>query len=498
VSDAGPELDKAQIAEALSVGIACVDPVGRQNYVNKAFADLVGWSVAELMGAEPPFVYWPPEELERIQEALQRTVAGESSPDGFELVFMRRDGTRLDVLVSISPILAGDQVIAWAAAVTPIGRLKEVEAALLEKEQRLSLALSAGRLGSWEFELAGDRVEWSAGLERIHGIPEGSFGGTFEDYVSDIHPDDLEQVLVTISESSRGRAPHHLLYRIVRPDGEIRWLEAHGRLMLDASGRAVRMVGICADVTERVEVEEATRRARDAAEEANRSKAAFLAAMSHELRTPLNAIGGYLDLIDAGIYGPVTEAQKQALLRVKKSQAYLLRLITDLLQFARLEAGRLEFREEHFELGEVVAAIAPMFATEAAASGVEYVHDDCATAPTVCGDPARVQQILSNLLGNAVKYTPAGGRISLSCSADDAHVYVRVRDTGPGIPAESHESIFHPFVQMGEATAIPSGGGVGLGLAISRDLARAMNGDITVQSEPGAGSTFIVSLPRAH
>ncbi|HEY6830824.1 MAG TPA: GAF domain-containing sensor histidine kinase [Gemmatimonadaceae bacterium] len=235
-----------------------------------------------------------------------------------------------------------------------------------------------------------------------------------------------------------------------------------------------------------------------AAETANKSKSQFLRTISHELRTPLNAIGGFAELIEMGIEGPVTEKQRAALARIKANQRHLLTLITEILSFVRIESGRLEYRLGRVSLTQALADVSVMLSlaaeqkkltlTTAAAQGDEDV--------VAWADSDRVRQILLNLVMNAVKYTPAGGTITMSCASVGGNAVARVADTGPGIEPKQLESIFEPFVQVTTGLT-DQGGGVGLGLAISRDLARAMQGDLTVESTIGSGSSFTLSLPLA-
>jgi PAS domain S-box-containing protein len=241
-----------------------------------------------------------------------------------------------------------------------------------------------------------------------------------------------------------------------------------------------------------VEVE----RERTAAEEANRAKSAFLAVMSHELRTPLNAISGYVQLLEMGIHGPVTAAQLEALDRIGRSQKHLLRLINDVLNLARIEAGRVEFMLEDVDLAALMADVTPMVEPQMLAKGLAL---EVAIAPgaTARADREKVQQIVINLLSNAVKFTAAGGRVRVDGArvpGQPPRVRLAVADTGIGIPPEKQALVFDPFVQVDMSRTRRSEGS-GLGLAISRDLARGMGGDLTVESTAGAGSTFTLWLP---
>src|ERR1700680_3754978 len=232
------------------------------------------------------------------------------------------------------------------------------------------------------------------------------------------------------------------------------------------------------------------------AETANRAKTAFLGAMSHELRTPLNAIGGYIDILDMGLRGPVTAGQHADFARVKTNQQHLALLITEILNFVRVGSGRVEYT-----LGDIKACDAmrhamelmePLFAQKALKfNGIGGNLNTVAHA-----DPERVTQILVNLLSNAIKFTGAGGAISANCGSTADTVTLQIGDTGIGIAPDKHETIFEPFIQLKEGLTDREGG-VGLGLAISRDLARAMNGDLTVESSEGKGARFTLSLPRA-
>ena len=236
--------------------------------------------------------------------------------------------------------------------------------------------------------------------------------------------------------------------------------------------------------------------ARAEADRANRAKSEFLATMSHELRTPLNAIGGYAELIELGIRGPVTPEQRADLEKIQRSQRHLLGLINGVLNYARVEAGAVHYDVADVPLDEVLATCEALVAPQVRAKGLTLRYEAAPGALRACADREKVQQVVLNLLSNAVKFTEPDGRIVLSGAAAGTAVRVAVRDTGIGIAPEQLARVFEPFVQV-DASLTRTREGTGLGLAISRDLARGMGGDLTAESTPGVGSTFTLTLPGA-
>ena len=267
-------------------------------------------------------------------------------------------------------------------------------------------------------------------------------------------------------------------------------------------GKIVAAVAINADVTEirqnaaeRERLLAAAQEARAEADAANQAKGDFLAVMSHELRTPLNAIGGYTELLQMGIHGAITPEQNDALERIQRSQRHLLGLINGVLNYARADAGAVNYAVEEVLLGEVLAACEALIAPQMRARQLAFASVTCPPEHAARADREKVQQVVLNLLSNAAKFTEPGGRVTLACEAvGDGTVRVHVADTGNGIPPDQLERVFQPFVQV-DAKLTRTREGTGLGLAISRDLARGMGGDLTAESEPGRGSTFTLTLP---
>ncbi|HEX2717843.1 MAG TPA: ATP-binding protein, partial [Gemmatimonadaceae bacterium] len=311
------------------------------------------------------------------------------------------------------------------------------------------------------------------------------------------------------------------------PDQDAHWFEVYGRVALtgepqrfeapaEALGRWYdvyafrigepdeRRVAILFDdisARKRAEAEReralaAAQSARAEAEGASRAKGEFLAVMSHELRTPLNAIGGYAELIELGLHGPVTEQQRADLARIQASQRHLLGLINQILNYTRVDAGAVRYDLTDIVAAEALAAAEALVVPQIRARGLTYVLDTCSREMRLRADREKVQQILLNLLSNAIKFTDPGGEVRVACTDAGRMVAIAVSDTGVGIDHDKLLHIFEPFVQVDQRLTRPHDG-LGLGLAISRDLARGMGGDLTVESAPAMGSTFTLSLPRA-
>ena len=247
---------------------------------------------------------------------------------------------------------------------------------------------------------------------------------------------------------------------------------------------------------ERTAAEEALRAARQQAEDASRAKGDFLAVMSHELRTPLNAIGGYAELMELGLRGPITEAQRSDLGRIQQSQKHLLGLINQVLNYTRVETGNVSYDMTDVPVATALVAAEALVVPQVRAKGLKYTLGACDPGLAVRADREKLQQILLNLLTNAIKFTASGGEIAVGCTEKGSEIRIHVSDTGVGIPGDKLATIFDPFVQV-DSRLIRAQEGVGLGLAISRDLARGMGGELMVESTEGKGSTFSLALTRA-
>jgi PAS domain S-box-containing protein len=372
---------------------------------------------------------------------------------------------------------------------------------LLAVLEQSPLAIGIAEAPSGRFLFLNDEFERLAGVRPVVGRAAKPDSGEWESYHADGSSAGVEELPLVRSLRS-GEVVRNEVIRLKRHDGTIVELMTNAAPVKDSGGTIVAAVMIFWDVTAQRKAEEELRRAHEAEAHANRAKSEFLAVMSHELRTPLNAIGGHIQLIEMEVHGPVNDAQREALGRVQRSQRHLLSLINDVLNLARIETGHVDYEISDVPLEAAVAEVKAMVEPLLSARRLQCELAGSPYAPdppiVVRADREKLQQILFNLLSNAIKFSPADGRITVEAIATDGEpmATVRVTDDGDGIPTAKLESIFEPFVQLGSHPASMAGG-LGLGLSISRDLARGMGGDLSAASEPGSGATFVLSLPRA-
>ncbi|HUQ99077.1 MAG TPA: PAS domain-containing protein [Gemmatimonadaceae bacterium] len=364
-------------------------------------------------------------------------------------------------------------------------------------------------------ELSEARYRFLANAIPVHvwtGTPEGAL-----DYVSDraaaylgrtpdqivgegwlhvLHPDDVTPTIDRWKRSLETGEPYEIEFRLwSAADNRYRWYLGRATPQRDENGQIIRWFGTNTDIEESKQAQAELKRLTDEALEANRAKSDFLAAMSHDLRTPLNAIGGYAQLIEMGVRGPVTEEQRTDLLKIQRSKNHLDRLVSDVLSFAKLGAGRLELRVTELDVRTILGTVVDIVTPQLAEKELTLAPLNVPPGVKVFADIDKTRQILINLLANALKFTPAGGRIAVEVKDGGSSVAISVIDTGIGVPEDQLERIFEPFAQAKRALQAADAG-VGLGLAISRQLARAMDGDLTVQSVAGKGSTFTLTLPK--
>jgi PAS domain S-box-containing protein len=359
----------------------------------------------------------------------------------------------------------------------------------LRSEERLRFALDAASMGTWDWDLSTNQVQWSDNLAWIHGLREGAFDGTFASYEREIHPEDRERVFASIHKALNEGVPHDVEYRIVSPDGTIRWCEGKGRVEYE-NGQPVRMTGVCMMVTRRKEAELARLAA---AEESSRLKDEFLATLSHELRTPMNAILGWVQMLQAGELSAARA--KQGIEVIGRNARLQAQLIEDILDVSRIITGKLDIDRVPVSISQVLETIVAGVGPSAEAKRIIVRQEIEPDLPSVEGDPKRLHQVLSNVLSNAIKFTAEEGAVVLRCKADDSAVNIEVEDSGIGIPSEFLPFVFDRFRQA-DSRSTRAHDGLGLGLAIARHLVEQHGGAIRAHSDgPGKGTTVSIRLP---
>ncbi len=543
------ELYRLLVESVQDYAILALDVHGCILSWNEGAERLKGYTAKEAVGKHFSIFY--PRELvaEGFPEFELRTAAntGRFEDEGWRI---RKDGSRFWANVVITPLRdkSTGRLLGFAKVTRDLTERQEAEEALRESEERFRLLIEGVKdYAIFMLDPTGRVATWNEGAERINGYRAKEIIGQHfskfyppEDVAANKPQRELEIASRTGKYEEEG-------WR-VRKNGEVFWSSVLITALRNKAGELVGFGKVTRDLTERRaaeqraiadarrvaaeeaarheaelreqelraladqlktqtkeleartrEADEARRRAEESrarADEANRAKSQFLAAMSHELRTPLNAIGGYTELLALGVFGPVTPQQKEQLGRIKRSQDHLLGIINDILNFSKIEAGQVHYDLGPVALKEVIDAVILMIMPQAREKGVRFVTASCSKDVVAWADRSKVEQIVLNLVSNAVKFTSSGGTITMSCDTrDNLNVLIIIRDTGQGIPPDKLEAVFEPFVQVGR-TLISMREGAGLGLAISRDLARAMGGDITVKSTVNVGSEFVLSLPR--
>ncbi len=371
---------------------------------------------------------------------------------------------------------------------------------LTRSEARLNEAQHIAHVGSWEWDIEQNRLLWSDELYRIYGLDQASLTGSYEGFLERLHPEDQNRVEGIVEQANRDHRPFAFEHRIVRPDGSVRTLFSQGHVIVDEQGRPRAMVGAAQDVTDRkrieVEREQFVREhaARREAEEANRLKDEFLAVLSHELRTPLNAILGWAQLLKAGdLDQEKSEKAVEIILRNVQAQT---QIFADILDVSRIVSGKIQLELRDVDMHALVEAVRDGLRPAAESRGVVLeLTAEVVTRP-VLGDPVRLQEIVWNILSNAIKFSPAGkGRVEIRIHRTGEELEINVQDNGPGIPPDFLPHVFERFRQADSSTTRRHGG-LGLGLAIVRHLVELHRGKVSVRNRTdGTGAIFSVLLP---
>ena len=478
------------------------DTAGRFVVVNQAWEQLSGRSRKDVLGKTN-------REFQRGEVAAQNEILdiklleSESGYDASEVFITNADGQQFETIIAKKILKRADGTIdGMIGTITDVTLIKKLERELARQREQLDLVIRSSQQGIWDIDLSeGGATYFSDRFREILGYTDVDFPPIFA-WRDHIHPDDTDEVRRRVIAHFKGATSlFDIEPRIKRRDNSYVWVRVRAIAQRDAASRAVRFVGSIADVTDRKMAEVELKEANIRVTEAARAKESFLATMSHEIRTPLNGVLGMTSLLSETT---LNDEQHDYIRLIRASGDTLLRLIDDVLDFSKIESGRMTLESVAVETVPVVEDAFELVADKAREKGLALLFDMREDVPFyILGDTTRLRQILLNLLSNAIKFT-AKGEIKLELStrarADgQLELEGRVTDTGIGIPAERASKLFQPFTQV-DASTTRKYGGTGLGLAIVRRLSQLMGGDVRVESIEGRGSTFIftVSTSAAH
>ena len=451
--------------------------------------DFTGQTAEEMLGDGWTKVVHP-DDLEAVA-AQWRTAIGRSEPFWSEHRIRRHDGEWRWMRVQAAPVRdAAGEIVEWFGSNTDIDDLKQAELALRESQQQLALALEAGQLGFWDWHVPSGRVQFGGHWASMLGYDVSEIEPDVRAWKRLIYPDEREEVAARLTDHLEGRSDfYECEHRLHHKDGSWRWILDRGRVVeRDAAGRPLRAIGTHADVTARHEAESAL-------QEADRRKDEFLATLAHELRNPLAPIRNAVHILKRK-YGPQLP-DTPLLAMVQRQVDHLVRLVDDLLEVSRISRGKVDLRKENVAVSDflrhALEACQPLIDNKSHRVTVNIADESL----RVFGDFVRLTQIAANIINNAAKYTPPGGRIEIDAARGDGEVVLRVRDNGVGISADMMPRVFDLFAQTDSQIRL-SEGGLGIGLALVRSLVEIHGGRVEALSEGvGRGSEFIVSLPIA-
>ncbi len=367
------------------------------------------------------------------------------------------------------------------------------EASLHVSEERLRRSQHYANIGTWDWTIATGELHWSDWVAPLFGYPEGGLGNTYDNFLNSVHPDDRDMVVAAINACVDEDKSYDIEHRCIWPDQSVRWLAEKGDVQKDESGKAVRMLGVVQDITERKEAEINIVKAKEEAERANKAKSQFLSRMSHELRTPMNAILGFAQLLE--LEKDLTDTQKQRVSEIAKAGYHLLDLINEVLDLAKIEAGKLIVSTGPVGIKDVFTDCIKLIMPVAAKYKItiNYHADGCENF-MVTADKTRLKQVILNLLSNAIKYNKPDGSVSIEFQVNNnKSLKIKIIDTGMGISKKLHSGLFTAFNRL-EAEG-SSTEGVGIGLVITKNLVELMHGTINFESRLGEGSSFWIELP---
>lgn len=495
------------LRSASEVAIIATDLEGTIQIFNTGAERMLGYSADELVGQSTPACFHLGEEVAARGRELSaeygqeiegfRALVHMAEREGAETrewTYVRKDGSRFPVMLAVTAMRDEFGALSGYLGIgVDTSARKAAEKQRVAAREQLLMAAEVAELGIWSWDLADNALQWNERMFELYGQPLSlrDTGLNYEHWYSRVHPEDVEAAAANLSAAVAGLGVYDAVFRVVRPDGQVRIVQAGAQVERDAKDAALRVTGINRDITVQREIESRLQDAKEQADAASASKSSFLVNMSHEIRTPMNAVLGMLHLVQNTA---LSARQLDYVSKAETAAKSLLGLLNDILDYSKIEAGKLQLDIHAFELESLLRDLAVVLGGNLGQKDVEVMFDlDPQLPSALLGDSLRLQQILINLAGNALKFTQQGQVLikleQVQRVGDTVQLRIEVSDTGIGIGPEQLERIFQGFTQA-EASTTRRFGGTGLGLVICKRLVSLMDGELHVASEPGVGSRF--------
>lgn len=466
---------------------------GKILHTNETFETILGYTAEDL--ADLTFIdLVHPEDRSHIRPIFRNLIQSEGAARdhliAFECRVVAKDGRAH--WLEWRHRHNGEHIYAVCRDLTEV---KDHESSLIRHQQKLSEAQSIGRMGHWHWNVGAQAIDFSDEIYRIFGVTKDSFTPTIDSVNAMLHRRDIGRMAQALQRAMIERKNYEMEFRIIRPDGQARFILLQGRCEMDSEGDVAALFGIMQDITERTLHERELREAKESSERAYAAKSQFLANMSHELRTPLNAIIGFSEMMQRQLLGPIgTEKYLDYINGIRESGEHLLDLISDILDMSKIEAGKYELDIDEFNLVKVMRLSAHMMEGRALDAQVRIISEPTPDDVMITADRRAVMQILLNVLSNAVKFTEPGGQVKIEFARRDPGVVIRITDTGIGIPANKIKYVTKPFEQAANQYS-RNHEGSGLGLSITKDLIELHGGSLHLESTVGVGTSVTIRLP---
>ena len=480
-----------EVVENVKEIIFQTDTDGNWLFLNNAWEEITGYSVEESLGQL--FVkYVHPDDRQRNMDLFEPMIMRKKDYCRHQIRYLTKDGgfRWVEVFARLG-LNEKNETTGTYGTLQDITERKQAEEELEQISTRLSLATRAGRVGVWDYDLVNNILLWDDEMFALYGISRENFNGAYETWKAGIHPDDLARFDKGIMMAISGEKELDTEFRVVWPDGAIHNIRALATVLRNHTGKAFRMIGTNWDITEQKKAEVVLLNAKHEAEAANKAKSIFLANMSHEIRTPLNAIIGFSQLMNRDPL--LTPAQKEYNISIIRAGEHLLALINDILELSKMEAGHVELNPTNVDLYSLFNDIQMIFKERAQSKHLKFTFETASDLPQyVIVDDGKLRQIFVNLIGNAIKFTDKGSIVVRArrekINENTSNLVVEIQDSGMGISKDEFGKLFKQFEQT--SSGINKSSGTGLGLALSRELAIIMGGNISLTSEGGKGSVF--------